>query len=161
KRGQDLYRSLEERLAALPGVEHASISSTIPFGMISLNKAVQRAGLHTAADAKPATAAEGLAFDATWDSVGADYFTTVGLPLLRGRAFSVAEATQTSGPAVAIIDDALAKKLWPDGDALGQRIQYAHDNSPRGKDGGGAGVGIQQDGKGDIKPGESIEIVGI
>ena len=37
-RAQDLYRTLEERLAALPGVEHASISSTVPFGMISLDK---------------------------------------------------------------------------------------------------------------------------
>src|SRR5947208_4959291 len=41
KRGQDLYRNLSERLAVLPGVEHASISSTIPFGMISLSKPVQ------------------------------------------------------------------------------------------------------------------------
>jgi putative ABC transport system permease protein len=161
KRGQDLYRNLGERLAALPGVEHASVSSTIPFGMISLSKAVQRAGLHPAPDAKPATAAEGLAFDAPWNSVGADYFATVGLPLLRGRAFNAAEASQSSGPAVAIIDDVLAKKLWPEGDALGQRIQYAHENSPRRKEGGGAGVGVQQDGRGDIKPGESIEIVGI
>ena len=161
KRGQDLYRTLGERLAALPGVEHASVSSTIPFGMISLGKAVQRAGLSPAPDTKPATAAEGLAFDSAWNSVGADYFATVGLPLLRGRAFNVGEATQPTGPAVAIIDEVLAKKLWPDGDALGQRIQYAHDNAPRGKDGGGSGVGVQQDGKGDIKPGESIEVVGI
>src|SRR5205807_3607852 len=132
KRGQDLYRNLGERLAALPGVEHASISSTIPFGMISLSKPVQRAGVNPAPESKPATAADGLAFDSTWNSVGTDYFATVGLPLLRGRAFTAAEATQNSGPAVAIIDNALAKKLWPDGDALGQRIQYAHDNSPRG-----------------------------
>jgi predicted permease len=161
KRGQDLYRNLGERLAALPGVEHASLSATIPFGMISLSKPVQRAGVNPAPDAKPATAADGLAFDATWDSVGTDYFATVGLPLLRGRAFTTAEATQNSGPAVAIIDDALAKKLWPEGDALGQRIQYSHANAPRGKNGGSAGVGVKQDGSGDIKPGESIEIVGI
>ena len=130
KRAQDLYRSLNERLAALPGVEHASISATVPFGMISLSKNVQRAGLQPAPDAKPATAAEGLAFNAAWNSVGADYFTTVGLPILRGRAFNEAEATQPGGAAVAIIDEVLAKKLWPDGDALGQRIQFAGDNAP-------------------------------
>ena len=160
KRGQDLYRNLGERLAALPGVEHASISSTVPFGMISLSKAVQRAGLHPAPDTKPANAAEGLAFDATWNSVGADYFATVGLPVLRGRAFNAAEATQTAGPAVAIIDEVLAKKLWPEGDALGQRIQYAKANAPR-EAGNRAGAGIQEDGSGDIKPEETIEIVGI
>ena len=88
KRAQDLYRSLNERLAALPGVERASVSATVPFGMISLSKNVQRAGLQPAPDAKPATAAEGLAFNAAWNSVGADYFSTVGLPILRGRAFN-------------------------------------------------------------------------
>ena len=43
---------------------------------------------------------------------------------------------------VAIIDEALAKKLWPDGDALGQRIQIASDDAPRAKrDDGGGGHG--------------------
>src|SRR5437868_5628017 len=124
KRALELYRSLSERLAALPGVERASISSTVPFGMIELDRNVQRAGIRPSPDARPATAAEGLAFKAAWNSVGADYFTTVGLPVLRGRAFTQAEATQP-GPKVAIIDESLAKKLWPDGDALGQQIQYA------------------------------------
>src|ERR1700730_18513126 len=41
KRAQELYRSLNGRLAALPGVERASVSATIPFGMISLSKNVQ------------------------------------------------------------------------------------------------------------------------
>ena len=123
-RSQDLYRTLEERLSALPGVERASISSTVPFGMIELDKSVQRGGANPAPDAKPATAAEGLAFRANLNGVGADYFNTVGLHLLRGRAFNVAEAMHQTSPKVAIIDEALAKKLWPDGDALGQRIQF-------------------------------------
>ena len=92
--------------------------------MFELSRKVQRAGVHPASDAKPATAAEGLAFEVAWNSVGADYFSTVGLPVTRGRGFTEAEATQP-GPKVAIIDEVLAKKLWPDGDAVGQRIQYA------------------------------------
>ena len=68
-------------------------------------------------------------FEATWNSVDEDYFATVGLPLLRGRAFTGAEATQPGGPAVAIIDDVLAKRLWPNGDALGHRIQFASSDS--------------------------------
>jgi len=133
KRAQELYQTLSARLAALPGVEHASISAAVPFGMISSEKNVQRAGVHPGADAKPATAVEGLAFKAAWNSVGADYFSTVGLPVLRGRAFTEAEATRP-GPKVAIIDEPLAKKLWPGGDALGQRIQYAGENTPAGAD---------------------------
>jgi predicted permease len=126
-RAQNLYRALEERLSALPGVEHASISSTVPFGLISLDKKVQRGGVDPAPDAKPATAAEGRAFRASWNSVGADYFKTVGLPLLRGRVFNAAEAMHQTSPKVAIIDEVLAKKLWPEGDALGQRIQFAEE----------------------------------
>src|SRR5438552_7603058 len=149
KRAQELYHNLNERFAALPGVDHASISATVPFGMISLSKNVQRAGVHPGPDAKPATAAEGLAIHARWNSVGADYFSTVGLSILRGRAFSATEATQPDGPLVAIIDDVLAKKLWPDGDALGQRIQFASDNA------GGTKANTE------VKPDETMEIIGI
>jgi len=147
KRAQELYRSLNERLAALPGVERASISSIVPFGMFELSRKVQRAGVHPGPDAKPATAAEGLAFEVAWNSVGADYFSTVGLPVTRGRGFTESEATQP-GPKVAIIDEVLAKKLWPDGDAVGQRIQYADQK-------GGASADFNSEEK------ESMEIVGI
>jgi predicted permease len=159
QRAQDLYRNLEERLASLPAVERVSVSATVPFGMLSLSRKVQRAGLQAAPDAKPATAAEGLAFSADWNSVGADYFATVGLPVLRGRAFNQAEATQSGGPMVAIIDEVLAKKLWPEGDALGQRIQYASDKAPTAKS-GGTGVGANADLSGETGK-ESIEIIGI
>jgi len=159
KRAQDLYRSLEERLASLPGVEHASVSATVPFGMISLSRNIQRAGLQPAPDAKPATAAEGLAFSAAWNSVGADYFNTVGLRVIRGRVFNQAEATQSGGPMVAVIDEVLAKKLWPESDTLGQRIQYASDNAPRAKN-DGRGVGMSGDLSGETGK-ETIEIVGI
>jgi predicted permease len=160
KRAQELYRNLNDRLAALPGVEHASICSIVPFGMFELSRKVQRAGLHLAPDARPATAAEGLAFDVSWNSVGADYFSTVGLPVVRGRAFTEAEATQP-GPKVAIIDEVLAKKLWPDADALGQRIQYAAANAPSASGAGGAHAGGSADLNEGQKQEETIEIVGI
>ncbi|HEY2884690.1 MAG TPA: FtsX-like permease family protein, partial [Rhizomicrobium sp.] len=161
-RAKQLYRTLGDRLAALPGVQHVSVSATAPFGVLSLGKAIQRAGAHVGKDDKPATAAEGLAFSARFNSIGEQYFAALGIPILRGRNFTVAEATQTESPAVAIIDEALAQKLWPDGDALGQHIQYAPDGTPRAtRDDGGGGTGIQQIGKGNIKPGEPIEVVGI
>lgn len=131
-RSQDLYRTLEERLSSLPGVESESISSTVPFGMIDLSRSVQRGGANPAPETKPATAAEGLAYEATLNSVGADYFKTVGLPLLRGRTFDVAEAMHETSPKVAIIDEVLAKKLWPEGDALGQRIQLTDKRAKAG-----------------------------
>src|SRR5438477_10910485 len=127
--------------------------------MISLSKNVQRAGPRPGPDDKPATAAEGLAFNAAWNGIGADYFNTVALPVIRGRAFTEAEATQPGDLRVAIIDEVLAKKLWPEGDALGQRIQYASDNAPRAKN-DSKSVGMTGDLSGETGK-ETIEIVGI
>ena len=42
---------------------------------------------------------------------------------MRGRSFTKAEAEVAGAPAVAIVDEVLAKKLWPGDDALGRRIQ--------------------------------------
>src|SRR3954471_3478671 len=121
KRAQDLYRTLGEKFSALPGVERAGLSAMVPFGINFVKRDVQRAGVHPAPDSKPATAADGRAFAPWWNSVGADYFAAVGLPVLRGRCFTEREAIQSGGPAVAVIDEVLARKLWPEGDALGQR----------------------------------------
>jgi hypothetical protein len=60
--------------------------------------------------------------------VGADYFNAVGLPLLRGRGFTPVEALQSGSPPVVVINDQLAKQLWPDGDALGRQVQLAGDD---------------------------------
>ncbi|MDI1248764.1 MAG: ABC transporter permease [Lacunisphaera sp.] len=162
-RATQLYRNAADKLAAIPGVQSASIASTVPFGFISLGRPIQRAGLRPAKDAKPATAAEGLAFDARWNSVGADYFLALGLPVVRGRAFTRAECEQKGAPEVAIIDEALAKKLWPEGDALGQRIQYADADAARGAGGSGGGaVGASENiaAKKD-EAAKTLEIVGI
>ena len=153
KRAQNLYRIVGEKFSALPGVEHAGLAATVPFGISTVRRSVLRFGVSPAPDDKPATAAEGRTFAPFWNSVGADYFAAVGLPLLRGRTFTVAEATQPGGPAVAVIDEALAKKLWPDGDALGQRIQFPNrENAP---------PEAVEEGSGEIRRGEPIEVVGI
>ena len=62
---------------------------------------------------------------------------------------------------MAIIDEPLAKKLWPDGDALGQRVQYAGENTPSGQSGGGAPGGTSAELSKEEKQDETIEIVGI
>jgi predicted permease len=161
-RSLQLYQAASDRLAALPGVQSVSIASVVPFGMISLDRAVLRAGLKPAKDAKPATAAEGLAFNARWNSVGAGYFSTMGLPVLRGRVFTKAEAESPGTPAVAIIDEALAQKLWPEGNALGQRLQFAERDAPKAPGGGsGSNVGVQDSIEGKASDPKSVEVVGI
>ncbi|HEY4301700.1 MAG TPA: ABC transporter permease [Candidatus Didemnitutus sp.] len=157
-----LYRTEADRLAALPGVQSVSISAVVPFGMVSLDRAVQRAGVHPVRDAKPATAAEGLAFNARWNSIGADYFPTVGLPLLRGRAFTRAETEAAGGPGVAIIDETLARRLWPEGDAIGQRIQFASHDSPRAAGGASSDrTGVNESASANAGDPPTLEVVGI
>jgi putative ABC transport system permease protein len=159
---QPLYEKLREQLAAQPGVERVAIAATVPFGIVSLSRSVQRAGVRPAAGSRPATAAEGLAFGAAWNSVSAEYFETAGLPIRRGRAFSAEEARQSSRAPVAIVDDILAKQLWPDGDAFGQYIRYAGEDAPRAeRPGGGGGFGYSVGVSREEKPGEIIQIVGV
>ena len=123
-RSLDLFRSAQERLAALPGVQADSIGAIVPYGFISTSRNVRRDGPTSAPDAKPATAAEGRAYEGRWNSIGADYFTVMGLHLRQGRAFTAAEATTPGAPRVVIIDDVLAKQLWPEGGAVGQFIRF-------------------------------------
>jgi predicted permease len=156
-----LYRAAAERLGALPGVQATSIAAIVPFGFININRPVQRAGVTVAPDAKPATAAEGLAYTVRRNSVGAEYFTAMGLPLLQGRAFTKLEAEATGAPAVAIIDEVLAKKLWPDGDALGQRVQWAERNAPKAALAGDNNMGSSNNISAKANDPKSIEIVGI
>src|SRR5690606_33186155 len=63
-RSLQLYQAANERLAAVPGVQSASIGAIAPFGFININRPVKRAGVAAAPDTKPTTAAEGLAYTA-------------------------------------------------------------------------------------------------
>jgi predicted permease len=156
-----LYRAVSDRLAALPGVQAVSIASTVPFGFVTINRPVQWAGARSTPDSHPATAADGLAFNVRWNSVGADYFATMGLPLSRGRAFTRVEAEAVGAPPVAIIDEVLAKELWPEGGAVGRRIQWAERGTPAAAGGGSGTMGVSDDiARGAHDP-ESVEIVGI
>ena len=118
-RGLDAYARIEQRLRALPGVRAAAAGVTLPFGTISLGRDVRRAG-----DAPDVPAAS-----ARWNAVGASYFEAMGVPLQRGRAFSDLEAQRGGAAPVTVIDEVLARKLWPDADPLGQSIQLAAGNS--------------------------------
>jgi len=160
-RSLQLYRAASDRLAALAGVEAASIASIVPFGFVALNRPVQRAGTKSGPDTHATTAADGLAFNVRWSSVGADYFRTMGLPLLRGRPFTRLEAEVPGAPPVAIIDEVLAKKLWPEGQALGQRIQWAESGTPTAPGGGNGNIGANDHvARRPLDP-QSVEIVGI
>ena len=64
------------------------------------------------------------------DEITADFFETVGTPILRGRTFSAADGA--NAPRVAVINEMMARRLWPGQDALGRRFKLgpAAANSP-------------------------------
>jgi len=123
-RGRETYRALVDRLRALPGVESVSLAATVPFGMISLGKTVQRSDDAPSSAAGSASAAHQVA--CRYNVVSGDYFQTLGIPLLRGRAFTASDAAGTKHP-VAILDQAAAEKLWPGGEAVGKNVRLVSD----------------------------------
>ena len=129
----DLFAGIERRLAALPGVEVASIGALVPMGMVSDNESIRRAGINVPADMRPQTPEEGRAFDVPWNAVSGGYFAAMGVSLLQGRTFNDAESFIEGRSRVAVIDDALARKLWPTGNALGQHVEFVDrdDNSAK------------------------------
>jgi predicted permease len=121
--GAQVTRTLVERLRTVPGVESASMAATVPFGMVSMGRTLQRA-TDPASDAKDPAKKDRLV-STGFNIVGTDYFSTMGIALLRGRPFRESETSAGSvgAPGVAVIDKLAAERLWPKGDALGQRIR--------------------------------------
>ena len=104
--------SLESRLAGLPGVDHAAISGSIPVFYFSHSGSFLIEG-------QPAPPRGREPFTMI-ERVTPDYFSTLGIHLLAGRAF--APADRTDSRKVVVINAAMAKQFWPDGSAIGHRI---------------------------------------
>ena len=128
-RSRETYWAVVDRLQAIPGVESVSLAATVPFGMISLNKTVQRSG--DARSSAPVSANAAPEVACRYNIVSGDYFQTMGIPLQRGRAFTAADAAGTKH-SVAILDQAAAEKLWPGGDVVGKSVRLVSDgdNAP-------------------------------
>lgn len=113
-----IYQRALERLRARPDVQSASLASNMPFTGFSDQRSVQRAGA-------PLPVGDPHLVSAELVSVGADYFRTLDLPVRRGREFTLAEEmSATTGRRGAVIDEPLSKKLFGNGDPLGQSLQY-------------------------------------
>jgi putative ABC transport system permease protein len=110
--GREAFRALVERIRTTPGVESASTASLVAFGNSHSSRPVRVAG----ADAAGVQAQNFV--------IGSGYFRTLGLPLLRGRDFTAAEERDDVGAAAAIIDEPLARALFPGRDPVGQRIEF-------------------------------------
>jgi predicted permease len=124
-----VYRDLLDRVRALPGVESVSLASMVPFGLFGDSRDVEQAGARNdAANGAGKKSAE-KPVSASYVIVGTDYFKTLGLPLLRGREFDRLEVEGGGSGRVVVLDELLAKRLWPDQEALGRQVQF-HEGDP-------------------------------
>jgi len=96
-----------EAARAIPGVEHAAALTSVPFWSTS-STGLYVAGIDSVRKLGRFTYQTGTA----------DYFVTTGTRVLRGRPFS--EADRAGAPLVAVVSEAMGKKLWPGLDPVGQ-----------------------------------------
>jgi putative ABC transport system permease protein len=106
---------LEERLAAIPGVESAALCWNLPLSQFNVTTSFDIEG-------RPQPP-KGSAQSCSLNGVTPGYFHTLGMRLLAGRAFTAAD--DTNRPSVIIISETMARTYWPGASPLGQRMNGA------------------------------------
>jgi putative ABC transport system permease protein len=118
---EQFQESLLERVRALPGVTGAATTVYLPQGVENTNT--------FEIDGRPWPTGKAEPW-ALWNAVSDDYFTTMRIPLLQGRVFDSRE--RADSPPVIVISDAMARRHFPNGDAIGARLRIGPDfDSPR------------------------------
>lgn len=111
---RSFVKKLETGLAQLPGCQGVSIAAFTPIlGFWQTNK--------IAVDGRPAPL--GQEPQAYFDDVSPGYFTTLGMHLVAGRGFT--EADRADSAPVVVVNETLARALWPGQDPVGQRLGNA------------------------------------
>jgi predicted permease len=113
-RSEEFYRQLKERAQALPGVRSATLTSSVPMKADTFQRT--------------SVAPEGFQFPAgtqnvptLWVRVDEHYFETMGIPLVSGRP--VRSTDTATAPAVAIVNETMARRYWPGQNVLGKRVR--------------------------------------
>ena len=107
------YRNLLERVRATPGVRSASAAFPLPLSADAVKTTVEIEGRPMKQSEYPVT---------TFHIIDRDYFRTLGIPLLSGRAFDVQDDAVGAMPVV-IISQRLARQIFPGEDPIGRRIR--------------------------------------
>jgi len=119
-RTTQFYQELNTRIAALPGVQSASLSFGGPF-----------IGLEYSANVYPENRVIPPGQQAPLiyhNVVDPDYFSNLRIPLLQGRAFT--EFDDEHAPRVAIVNQTMARQLWPGENPIGKRFRTETDSDP-------------------------------
>jgi putative ABC transport system permease protein len=116
ERASAFYTTLLGEVNAIPGVISASAVSNLPI--------MHSRGVNDfLIEGRPPPADGEMAWNAAFTSPRVGYFETMNIPLLRGRVFD--EGDNLTGMPVAMVNETLARRFFPDGDALGRRIRMA------------------------------------
>lgn len=141
------YDRLRERVEAIPGI--AAVTGTSqPPGLGSMMT------FSFSIEGRTATNPSGREDDETLHVVSPDYFATLGLEMAEGRPFDDRDGADAAP--VVILNEALARKHFPDGDAVGHRIAFRAGETPWREI-----VGVVQDARlasPDVEPEEAIFI---
>lgn len=111
----NFFNDLERRVSNLPGVKHAGLTIILPMSGINSDSSFAIEG-RPVDDTHPGP-------DEEIRLVSADYFRTMEMPLLKGRYFNAGD--KLDAPPVTMINQALAKKYWPNENPIGKRMRVA------------------------------------
>jgi putative ABC transport system permease protein len=107
------YQQLIERVRTLPGVQSVGVTSSLPLTNSGWGK------LLTLEDRAIPTSLQDVPV-VQYRHVSPEYFKTLGIPLLEGRSLSERDTRDTLP--VAVINETMARRYWPDGNPLGKRL---------------------------------------
>ena len=110
------------RVQELPGVRAAALTTMLPYGNLTNSHRIMRMDQAAVAPTDPKAAEAGTS--GIFTAITPGWFDAISVRLLRGRDFTVTECENKGTPQVLIIDETMAKKLFPNRDPLGQHVRY-------------------------------------
>src|SRR5262249_56730216 len=113
--GPALFRSILREVSTAPGVESASLAFQLPLVVVGM----MTRGVDV--DGYAPGAREDMNFG--FNVVSEDYFATMRIPVMKGRAFDPRD--DASAPRVAIVNEPFARRYWPRQDPIGRTIRIA------------------------------------
>jgi putative ABC transport system permease protein len=105
--------NVRDRLSALPGVQATGSIHHLPLAGYAWYANIDIEGRVRAPDEPPLRSG--------WRVISGDYFQAMGIPIVRGRAFTAADSRDA--PGVAIVSETFARAAWPNEDPIGKRFQ--------------------------------------
>jgi putative ABC transport system permease protein len=117
---RQLMFKIVDRARELPGVTASAIGTMLPYADFTNTRRILRTKDAMPTDPK----APDPSTNALYTAITPGYFDALGVKLLRGRDFTQAECEQKDARRVAIIDEEMAKKLFPNEDPIGQHVRY-------------------------------------